>query len=279
MRRGRRFGLRILSALPLAWLLAAGSAGAEHTRERRITDETAYTLPARDLRLGLWKVEYGILDSLDVGTYWWVWFLKVANAKIKWRWYFEDPWAFALKLEAFHVDTADLGHLDEDLGTGSLSILSAESFVSHRFSDQLTLSGSLIYTHVWIDGEINVEAFDGTAAGAVDNLQMTVTGEYRLSEVTALLIHARYLAFQRLHGRGYVRLDPDEYTSVEIHGGGKRDAFDFPHAWSVTPAVAFSWGVFNLRGGVGYGHWSVPGLNFVKKKRGWLPELDVYFVF
>jgi hypothetical protein len=266
-----------------AWLAVCSTARAEESETPesvpRVTDDTAHTLPAAHFRVGLWRADYAPFDDVDVGTYWWMWALRVANAQMKWRWFREGPWALASKASAFHIDAGNLELLDQHLGTGTLSIASFEMLASSRCSDRVTASVAAVYTNVWVDGEINVDAFDGTAAGAVSNLQLTTTEEFRLTPATALVLHARYLVFQHLHGRGYVRLDPNEYTSIEIHGGGRRDAFDFPHAWSVVPSVLWTWGILRVRAGVGYGHWSVPGLQFVRKERSWIPELDAYVVF
>ncbi len=275
LRRRRSAG--ILSALAVA--LTAAPAAADHSREQRITDDTAYTLSADQWRLGLWKADYGVLDPLMIGSHWWVWWFRLANAHVKWRWYFDDPWAFALNLQALYLDTRDLGFLDENLGTGRLWVVTQEAAASYYASERTTFSAGLGYTNVTMVGEINVEAFDGTAAAAVDNLQLWATGEYRVSRVTALVIHARYLVFQHLTGRGLVRYEPDQYTTVEIHGGGRKRALDFPHAWSVVPSVVLSWKTFNLRAGLGYGNWNVPLLNFVRRERTLIPDLDAYFVF
>ena len=44
-------------------------------------------------------------------------------------------------------------------------------------------------------------------------------------------------------------------------------------------SVVFSWKVFNLRLGVGYGNYSIPGINLVLPKKTLIPDLDFYFRF
>ena len=50
-----------------ASLFWAEPAAAYHTKEQRLTDESAYTLRHKDFRVGLWKTQYGIIDSITAG--------------------------------------------------------------------------------------------------------------------------------------------------------------------------------------------------------------------
>jgi hypothetical protein len=59
----------ISAGLFVALTLAAQQASAYHTPRKHITDDTAYTLRDGEIRVGIWKVQYGILDQLSVGTY------------------------------------------------------------------------------------------------------------------------------------------------------------------------------------------------------------------
>ncbi|MBX3130543.1 MAG: hypothetical protein KF718_27745 [Polyangiaceae bacterium] len=262
-----------LAAGLITWTIACGASPSPST------DETAYTLPRGSLRAGLWKLEYSAVDSVTAGTYWWAWYFGIINGHVKWRALSAGDFAVAARFGALHVATTNLGALDNDLGDGSLTVATGELTGTWRAGPALTVSLTPVYTKVWIDGEINVDAFDGTAAGAVDNLQLVTTVERRLDRRAALGLTGRYLVFQNLTGRGLVRLQPDAYTHVDLHGGGKRDAFDFPHAWSLVLHSRLTFGRFNLRLGIGYGNHSVPALNFVRKTPGVIPELDAYWVF
>ncbi|MBW2214969.1 MAG: hypothetical protein JRF48_11190 [Deltaproteobacteria bacterium] len=54
---------------------APSSARAYHTYEERLLDSTAYSLQRRRVRLGLFKLSYGIIDQLQVTTYTMPWLL------------------------------------------------------------------------------------------------------------------------------------------------------------------------------------------------------------
>jgi hypothetical protein len=103
--------------------------------------------------------------------------------------------------------------------------------------------------------------------------------EWRVSPVTAFTFEARRLIFQRVTASTDVESHPDEFTTVELHLAGKTSALDFRNAWSLTACAVFSWKVFNVRAGLGYGNYNVPGVNFVTGQRFLFPDLDVYWIF
>ncbi|HMR10654.1 MAG TPA: hypothetical protein PKA88_32980 [Polyangiaceae bacterium] len=273
----RRLKLQLLTTALL--LGAAGTASAYHSEEERITDDTAYTLGAKRLRLGLLKFQYGVWDPLTAGSYTAPWVVRMANLHLKWRYYFEDPWSLALQVGAYRLDVSKLEVFEDVPGDAIISVGTFEPSVSYRFNSRFTLSASVPYTEVRANGTVNIDAFEGALTGAVDNLQFATTFEWRLTRVTALVLHARYLIFQRVFGDGSITLHPDEFTTVRIDADAESEALDFNGAWSVVPAVAFSWKSFNLRAGVGYGNWSISPINFVLPRKTLVPEFDLFWVF
>ena len=57
--------------------LNPGSARAYHTYKTRLLDSTANSLHRRRVRLGMFKLSYGIIDQLQVSTYTMPWLLGV----------------------------------------------------------------------------------------------------------------------------------------------------------------------------------------------------------
>ena len=273
----RRSELQLLT-LALALLTAAEASG-YHSEKERVTDQTAYTLQAKRLRLGLFKFQYGVWDPLTVGTYTLPWVVRTANLHVKGRLYFDDPWAVSMHVGGYRLDVSKLKAFEDEPGDAIITIGTFEPTVSYRFDSRFSLSASVPYTDVRAEGSVNTEAFDGALSGAVDNLQVTSTFEWRVSRVTALILHARYLVFQRVFADGSVTLRPDDYTTVVVDADAESDALDFAGAWSVVPSVFFSWSSFNLRLGVGYGNWSIPPINFVLPKKIPIPELELFWVF
>jgi hypothetical protein len=273
----RRSKLQLLVAGAL--LLSAGHAFGYHSDAERLTDDTAYTLSGKRLRLGVFKLQYGIWDPLTVGTYTLPWVVRTANLHVKWRYYFDDPWALALQVGGYRLDVSKLELFEDEPGDAVITVGTFEPSVSYRFGSRFSLSASVPYTEVRAKGTLNTKAFEGGLSGAVDNLQVTSTLEWRVSRVTALVVHARYLVFQRVFADGRAVLRPDDYTTVVIEADAESDALNFTDAWSVVPAAAFSWGTFNLRVGVGYGNWNIAPVNFVLPKKTLIPELDVFWAF
>lgn len=43
--------------------------------------------------------------------------------------------------------------------------------------------------------------------------------------------------------------------------------------------MAWSWQTFNLELGLGYGHFNIPGVNFMINRRTLIPTFDLYWTF
>lgn len=253
---------------------APRTAWADHTEGERIVDQTAYTLPKGRFQLGLLRQQWGPWDRLTVGTYAIPWAFGVANAHLKWRFYGSDPVSIAASIGGFRVAPAAL---KKESGNAVITVVPFDLAASWRVDDRWTLSPSLVYTVVTLRGNYDPAELQGVAA--LSNLQFATTLEYRLTSVTAFVLHGRYLVFQNVGGRVTSTLHPDRFTTVDVQAVASTDALDFPFAFSVVPSVVFSWKVFNLRLGVGYGNYSIPGINLVLPKKTLIPDLDFYFRF
>jgi len=260
-------------------LVWPATAAAYNTPRTPSTDHTAYTLPQKSFRLGLWSAEYSVFDSVTVGTYWPAWIVRVASLHAKWRFWQPGSWAFAVYGDVFRLDTKALKKLDQSAGTAIITAGTIEPRASFRISDRFDLSGSVTWTSVAVDGTLHKGDFDGAGSGAVDNMQLTSTFEWRLTRVTTLALHARYLVFQRIAANADATYHPDAFTTVEVHGNATSDVLYTPHAFSLLPAVALSWEHLNLRAGIGYGNFNVPGVNFVVDHKTVIGELDAFWVF
>ena len=268
-----------LSACALLLLAAfATPARAYHTSRERATDGTAYTMEGGSLRAGLFKLQYGPVDFAMIGTYTLPWALLAATVHGKVRVLQIDPVAVALQAGFAYFDSSRLAWLDDEAGDARVTVLPLEAFVSYRMTD-ITLSGGVAYTEVAVDGALALDAFDGAIRGATDNLQLTATGELRLSRVIALLLNLRWLLLQRVLGKADATVYPDDFTTVAVHSGVTGERFETSAGFSIVPAVHFSWGTFNLRAGLGWGNYNVPLVNFVLPQRTLIPDFDLFFVF
>lgn len=263
-------------AAGLALLLAANPSWARHTEQQRLALDNAYTLRDGDLRVGLWKVQWGALDSLTLGSHIWPWLLRTPNAHLRWRIWEEGSLAlgieagfFSMNLRSFSQDAPDLRFL----------VLPTEGYASWRLSPDWTVSGGFVSALVRTDGEVEAKAGDGNVVAAVSNFQLSGTLEWRLSEVTALVFNARYLVAQQTAGSASSSFKVDDYTTVEVVGTGDSDALDFGGAASLGSSVVWSWDSFHLRLGLVMGNYTVPGVNFVLPGRTVIPDLDLYWIF
>jgi len=272
-RAGRLSAATLLCAL--GW---SSAASAYHTDDDHITDDTAWTLKGpKNFRLGLYKASATIADRVVVGTYIWPWLARTASAFAKWRFLSLGPTEWAVEGGLFHLDTASFDGTGPNapvfnIGTATLS--GTLELGDHQ------ISNNLIGTAVRAKGEIDEDTLGGAGEGGLSNLQYVLAYEYRVSRSFALVVTGRYQILQVLAGQTSFTSRPDDYTSIEVVAAASDDHIvNFRYALSVIPALAWSWENFNLRLGVGYGNFNVPGINFMIEQRTLIPELDLYWTF
>lgn len=267
----------VAASLACAVLGLARPAHAWHTSDERPTDHTAYTLPQGKVRVGLLDVDWGVIDQLMLSTYHPYLTVAFGNAGAKWRIYQGDVFAMSLRAHAFYLNAAVFQLFEDESASFDIAAVPVESTISLRLHEKFTWSFAHALTTVKVTGSFNEDDFRGAAA--VTNLQVHTNLEYRVNELVALSVRGRYLVFQTAKAAANVTLRPDDFTTVEAAAAGGTDALDFPNVFSVLPAIHFSWRMFNLRTGVGYGSFNIPGINFMLPARTFLPELDMFWVF
>lgn len=266
-----------LFGLAICWL--SSSAPAFHDEQLHVSEDTAYTLPRGDVRLGLWKVDYAPWEPFFFGTYQWPWLLAVGNLHAKWRYWHDDDWAFAVATGFYHFDTKNLKRVDQKAGNAQIDVAPLELSGTYRFGPRYALSLNGVFTNVKIKGQLTRTDLRGAGEGAVNNFQLVTNFEWRYTRVTAFFATARYLVFQRGDANADVELHPDAYTTVAIHYSGQADGVEFRNAGSLELGAVMSWQTFNLRLGYGYGNYNVPGVNFVTAQKLFFPDFDLFWVF
>ena len=269
----------LVASLALAAVVAAPRIGlADHTFEDRITDMTAYSLHDDEWRVGLWKVEYGLTETISVGTYTFPWAIKMANATGKWNFWTsnqkDNEMSAGVRLGFYTFDLASLGGAES-----RLNIVPIELVGSYRRSTDLSLHGGFLLTNVSISGGAG-DSLQGGAAG--DSTQMFGQVEWRWSHHTAFVVEARILTSQELTATTDVTSQVDEFTTIRVAargGGNVSDAKAFKGAGFLSGAFHWSWGGWNLRTGLAYGNFIVPAANIVLPNKTVFPELDVYYRF
>lgn len=280
MHQRRRTGVWLLTACAaLAVLAVTGPALADHTDTQRITDATAFTLPTGDFRIGVWKLEAGVYDNLNVQTYSLPWLVRVFNAGVKYKVYDDGEWAASVAQSLFHLDMERLVGKD---GKGITFFMAPfEANGSWRMSSNWALHSGLVYTFMRGDG--NFQDADLKGAAALSNLMLRVGVEYRWSERTAFLLEGRSIVAQEVAAATSTTQEIDDFTTVEIVGGvsaeGEKDDVVFGRAFQATASVVWSWSTFNLRLGLVTGDIIVPMINVPVSRRITYPEFDLYWIF
>ncbi len=276
MRPRRRHPAALVALLALLVFLPV-PARAFHDEREHVLDYTAHTMPAGDLRVGVWDVGWAPWGWLTLDTYTWPWLKKIANVSAKLRLWRDDDWAVAAKLGYLTLDAHDLS---KDAPEARFHVIPLEAAVSRRLGADWELSAAGVYTVVRLDGSYDATDFHGAAA--YSNAQLTLALEWRLNERWALFLRSRHLL--KLQAGGVVTQPipvGDPYTTLEIQAEASTDpdigGMGFPQTFQVVPGFAYSREVFNLEVGLGYGNVHVPGVNVFLPQRWLAPQLDLYW--
>ncbi|MEM6785938.1 MAG: hypothetical protein AAF715_00350 [Myxococcota bacterium] len=267
------------AAVGVTVVLTAVEARADHDDPAgpQLTDDTAFTVPEGDVKLGLLTLEYGLLDQLQVGTIHLFDLVLFPNALVEWQ-PLRGSWgAVSLAGGAAYVHTRLAKQFFEDLPIADLLILPVEVLGTFSVHPQWSITAGTAFTGMFVEGTFNDDDFAGAAA--VSNLQLHATLEWRISSLVAMQLHGRYLVFQTAGATAEADVMADDFTSIRAVAVAESDILDFPHAFQVVPRFHFSWRTFNLAAGVGYGNPVIPFVNFVLPDRFVLPELDFYWRF
>lgn len=258
-------------------LLLAWPALATHDADGPVTDYSAYTLRQYEGRVGPGRVEYGVLDSVDVGFLSWLWYLRVRNIHAKWRVLDGDDWAASLKLGVANFNAKTLGDDNTDAQIWIVPFEAVGTWRSTDFSYNLGLGYTLVRTVAGVDtGE------SGAAAAALDvsvgYLHPSV--EWRLGPVFALVAESRIGLFQQGSIDGETELvSEDGRTKIEVFANADADLSGGASLVNLSLSGMWSWEHLNLRAGLGYGHYAVPGVNLFIPIAVLYPELAVFWRF
>lgn len=273
----RRFHLAF-AAGSLVWS-ASPLATAWHTEREHVTDDTAWTQQGdKDYRLGLYEASVTIADRLALGTYVLPWFVRTPSAFAKLRFLSLGPSEWAVGASVFRLDTEAFYRRGPSLP--AFTVGSAQLVTSVEAGPRHQLSLALVATVIRASGAFDDDTLSGQGEATLTSLHHVLAYEHRFSRVLALVVTGRYQLLQVLAGDTTFTARPDAYTSIDVAAAARDDhSVNYRLAFSVVPALAWSWQSFNLRVGCGYGNYNVPGINFMVRRRTPIPELDLYWTF
>jgi hypothetical protein len=254
----------------------------EEPPTRHRVEDTAYTLSGGEFSIGLYDLQFGIIDEVTIGTYIGPWFAfpfvqaPIPSAFVKVRDWFHGPVALSLRATGIYISATALA---EGLGRGdevsaAAIILPLEAAVSLEAGSRLNQSFSLTWLITQADGS---RSSSTSVAGAVSGSQLSLSSlsEYKIADWFFLTLQARILLAQS-NVRARVQAEQGR-TSIDADIG--LDA-DYGHLVAcVIPGIALRGRHLNFELGVGYGSWWLPIVGLALPTTGPVPVLNFYVRF
>ena len=272
-----------MSATKGPWGLAAavilglcGPAHAWHDKQPA-TDYSASVLLDGEMRLGLFKAGFGLTDWLQLETYTVPWLLRVANLSAKaavWR---PGDWTFALELGLMSWNPKNLPGASEDAVDVPVVGVPLTAHATWHPAPELRLSGALGYTVTKVDAS-DVSDADLSAVGAVSTGRAALSLEYRFGRVFAAVLEGHVMLYESIRADGSVTTELDEDTTVTTYADSDVDLGKALRGLATLSGM-WSWQEFNLRVGLGYGHYRVPMISFFVPEPFVVPELALFWRF
>ena len=267
-------GLSLSLALALL-VLSPAVAVAYHEEGSETPDETGYTMQPGEVRLGLWKLELGVPSAggVTLGTYTLPWLALAAevplvNAYARVPLYHGDRWAVAATAGVWNVTVDPV----------SFWAVPLQVHASYEASYPVTYTLGAGYHYVGVRAGADVDDASLRGAVAVTNGQLSLTAEWRRGRRSAWEVRGRLLLMQEISGSADAEVRIDEFTRAEIHAAA-RTPVGSRVGGQVSVAWLGSWKCLNLRAGMAYGYYDVPGLHLVVPVALPMPELDLYVRF
>jgi hypothetical protein len=268
--------MTLSAALALAgFLLAAPSARADDLSPNVMDENTALTVGAQRVKVGVLSLDYGVTERLAVGTDPPAWALRSVSQVFVPNLHFkgvivEAPQALlTARIAGYYAD------ISTDTASGHLLTIPLSLFASAGLGKRtwIHIEGNYNWVRGFGAGDLNRADLQGALVARTAQLGAML--EVRLTRVLALLARARYQVYSSplvLQGTGTI----DPYTTVEV-AASLQPAH--PHPAMAVAAAAFTWRHVGLVAGAGYGHYFVPGANLALSYRGLIPEGSLWVVF
>ncbi len=254
----------------------------------------ASVLPESTIHMGLLDLNYGLSETLEIGTVWPALLLGLPNASVKWQGYQNKDFQVAIRAAVFHYDN-QIQNPEASPFTSTLLPLSLIGTTQWR---QLTMSGELAFTRVMTTGQasssssqdadvISLSDVRGSLNLSTGILKTTVLWDY--SPGFAWIFDAHFSLFQRAEAMGdsTFQIQVDERTSangvIQASAGG--DLTASTTARNLSASALWYWSQLHVKAGLTVGHLMIPYVNvFVVNVDGdpvsfMLPKLDVYWRF
>ncbi len=243
-----------------------------------VTAYTAATLHVNELHVGPFRVGAGLADTFELTTVPLAWLLKTPNLQAKWNFY-GDPRAdgpsLAARLGLFTLKPHDFDDdIDEDLRFNLIPLAATATWAAGDWRFNLTAA----YTHVGTNAEdLDVDDVEVGGVAALSTATLAPAVEWRLGRVLALVLEGRVMVYQQTLAESSQTFEYNGgRTKLELFESGEAEIASAPLGNAVLSAF-WSWEVFHLRAGLGYGHYNLPLVDVFIPEPVVFPELDFYW--
>ena len=290
----RRAALALLGGM----LVAIPPAMARHD-ETPIIDISAYTLRENEWRLGIWRFDYGITDTIQIGTIPLAWtipipsssddestsdddpkwkLLSVKNANAKWTFFDDGAWAASVGIGIAALDPKDLS---DDPPTDEPITMIPLNFTGTYREGPWSFHLGLGFTKISGEASDVVASSEDTeydAVAAVSTGVLLPAVEWRLGPVFALTLESKIKLYQETPAEGSVRYRaPNGRYELEVFAAAN-SIEDEPRR-AITLSGYWSWDTFNLVLGLTRGHFAIPVANIWTDEVVTYPAVDAFWRF
>jgi hypothetical protein len=241
---------------------------------------TAFAVRGGQLKLGVLSFDLGLTDWWSIGTDPPAWAVRAVGSVIvpnlhtelvPWR----GRWSRVSVLAAgYYIDLSRDSGADGQVVSFPLSLF--VSLSPGRWTNSWTwlhLEGNYNFVRAFGTGATDRADIEGTVA--TRSLQLGAMLEQRVWRGLCLSLRGRLQAWTTpLVLEGEATFDPFTRAEIEVELRPARE-----HPWAAVAAASYSWRHVQLRVGVGYGSYFVPGANVVAPYFGIIPDaaFAVYF--
>jgi hypothetical protein len=262
--------------LATALVVAAVEARAETTEDGLplLDERTAYLIGARQFKIGVLALEYGITDRVSIGSDPPAWAARaflpilVPNLHLKWQFYDNERLAVTGNVAGYGANLAQ-----DNLPASWLLSFPLSLFASVRVADRFWIhgDGTYIFARATGSGNVDVDRADVAGGAAARAAQLGTMLEWRLTRIFSLTATGRYQVYTgplTFNASGMT----DAFTTVNVAGTLSPRV---EHPWQALAGVAFLWKHFHLIAGGGYGYYFIPGMDIAIPKKTFIPDLSL----
>jgi hypothetical protein len=239
-----------------------------------LDERTAYLIGARQFKIGVLALEYGITKRVSIGSDPPAWAARaflpvlVPNLHLKTQFYENERLALMVSVAGYGANLAK-----DNLPATWLLSFQLSLFGSVRVADRFWVhgEGTYIFARATGSGDIDTDRADVAGGAAARAAQLGTMLEWRLTRIFSLTATGRYQVYTgplTFSASGMT----DAFTTVDVAG---QLSARVEHPWQALAGVAVLWKHFHLIAGGGYGYYFIPGMDIAVPKKSFIPDLSL----